>query len=146
MLNVTVRLIGWRLVPGEGPSWGSKPPCGPPKATRGWVGGCVCGPRGGRGLRSAAPSRYSRDRISVVGILLFSETYYAETMREKKTALKSVCENYENPQKVENSMKTNRIHTGILKIITRGQFLKPRQAEGITRNTIWELILPTGSS
>ena len=43
-------------------------------------------------------------------------------------------------------MKTNRIHTGILKIITRGQFLKPRQAEGITRNTIWELLLPTGCS
>ena len=35
MLKVTVRLIGWRLVPGEGPSWGSKPPCGPPKATWG---------------------------------------------------------------------------------------------------------------
>ena len=47
MLNVTVRLIGWRLVVGEGPSWGSKPPCGPPKATQGegggWVGAVVPG-------------------------------------------------------------------------------------------------------
>ena len=43
-------------------------------------------------------------------------------------------------------MKTNRIHTGLLKIITRSHLLKPREAECITRNTIWELLLPTRSS
>ena len=67
-------------------------------------------------------------------------------MREKKNALKSVCETYENPQKIENSMKTNRIRTALLKIITRSHFLKPRQSECITRNTIWDLLLPTGCS
>ena len=66
-------------------------------------------------------------------------------MREKTTALKSVCGTYENPQKCKTLWIQPNSYRSI-KIIIRSYFLKLREAERITRNTIWELILPTGCS